>query len=67
MVEDISALAGYHVLRVKEITHDTPYKENAHLWKVKFLTHQVENALWTVESIEPLEFDYQNNNGIKFQ
>lgn len=62
MIEDISALAGYHVLSVKEITHDTPYKENAHLWKVKFLTHQVENGLWTVESIEPLRSGYYEQN-----
>lgn len=53
MIQDISSLAGYHVASVTEYVHDTNYKDNAHLYDVRFRQSQTPQNLWQVDSIKP--------------
>lgn len=53
MIQDISSLAGYHVASVTEYVHDTNYKDNAHLYDVRFRQSQTPQNLWKVDSIKP--------------
>jgi len=53
MIQDISAIAGYHISSIKVIEHDTNFKTGAILYRVNFRTRQYLNNLWKVEKIEP--------------
>ena len=52
MIEDISALAGYHITSIKEETRNTNFKKNAFLYTVRFMKSQPTNRNWIVENIE---------------
>lgn len=53
MIQDISAIAGYHISSVKNVEHDTNFKTGAILHCVSFRTKQNPNNLWKVDKIEP--------------
>jgi ribonucleoside-triphosphate reductase len=52
MVEDISAIAGYHVASISVIEHDTNFKQGAILYCVNFRLKQNPNNLWKVSDIK---------------
>lgn len=51
MVIDISAIAGYHVSSIREITRDTNYKLNVKLYEIRFRVRQNENNCWKIDRI----------------
>lgn len=52
MIKDISALAGYHIYKIKTIIHNTEYKQNAKLYEIIFTVKYSINSTWKVENIE---------------
>ena len=52
MIEEISAICGYHIVDKKYITHDTPYKKDAELYQFSFIRQQHFNKCWKVEKIK---------------
>lgn len=52
MIQEISALAGFHITSIKSETRDTNYKKRAILHTVRFMRHQPENRNWIVKSIK---------------
>ncbi len=52
MIEEISAICGYHIVNKKHSTHDTPYKKDADLYQFSFIRQQPTNRCWKVEKIE---------------
>lgn len=59
MIQDLSAVAGYYVSSYKSYLRDTPYKDDALLFTVRFRKRQNLNNLWTVKSIKKA---YNNNH-----
>ena len=53
MIQDISAIAGYHISSIKVVEHDTNFKTGAILYCVNFRIKQNPNNLWKVDKIEP--------------
>lgn len=52
LIKDISYAAGYYITSETQITHNTPYKENAKLTDLFFIIRQPENLCWKVQNIE---------------
>ena len=50
-IKDLSCICGYHIRRITPITHDTPYKKNAKLWNIDFITKQNHTGYWIVKDI----------------
>ena len=63
MIEEISALAGYHIVNRKEEVRDTPYKIGARLITYSFIVRQLPNRLWKVDKVEPLTKEYPVSDG----
>ena len=63
MIEEISALAGYHIVNRKEEVRDTPYKIGARLITYSFIVRQPPNRLWKVDKVEPLTKEYPVSDG----
>lgn len=54
MIEETSALAGYHITSSTESVRDTEYKKDSKLYYYYFMTHQSrDTAYWRVRSITP--------------
>lgn len=52
MIEEISALDGYHIYKCQEIIHDTNYKTKAKLFNIVFTTRYSKNTTWKVTDIK---------------
>ena len=52
MIQDISAIAGYHIASISLVEHDTNFKSGAILYCVNFRTKQNKNNLWKVINIK---------------
>lgn len=55
-IQDTAPLAGYYVSSMTDVIRDTPYKDNAQLTYVHFVTHQTVKPavhLWHVTNIQP--------------
>lgn len=52
LVQDISAIAGYHITRCSLHCRDTNFKKNAELYEIGFMRSQPGNRNWVVKSIE---------------
>ena len=55
MIEDISALAGYHISSKYEGFRDTNFKKEAYLISYNFRKYQPVNLVWKVEEIEKFD------------
>ena len=65
MIEEISALAGYHITSKRDEVRDTPYKKNARLITFRFVTKQQNNWLWKVKDIKPhFEYEYDKSDSV---
>lgn len=53
MIQDISAIVGYHISSIKVIEHNTNFKTGAILYCVNFRVKQNHNNLWKVDKIKP--------------
>ena len=53
MIEDLSALCGYHIVSKNLIIHDTNYKKDARLWQFSFIRSTPVNRCWRVDDIQP--------------
>lgn len=52
LIEDISAINGYHIFKKKTISNDTQYKKNRVLYEYTFTTKYDNKSTWKVISIE---------------
>lgn len=52
LIQDISAIAGYHITRCSLHCRDTNFKKNAELYEIGFMRSQPDNRNWVVKSIE---------------
>ena len=59
LIQDLSAIAGYYIAKIRHNIHTTPYKENAELYAITFRKKQNSNNLWTVDEIVK---SYNNNH-----
>lgn len=55
MIEDLSALAGYHISSKEDDINETGYVENAYRITYRFRKNQPVNLVWKVDNIE--QFD----------
>ena len=55
LIEDISALSGYHIFKKKIDTNNTNYKKERILYQYVFTTQHSNNSTWKVVSIQKEE------------
>lgn len=53
LINDISAIAGYHITSVNLVIRDTNYKLDSKLYEFRFTTSTPDNWCWGVQSIVP--------------
>ena len=52
MIKELSALAGYHIYKIKTLRGNTNYKKDRILYEVVFTTQYKHNTAWVVKSIK---------------
>lgn len=52
MIEDISAIDGYHIFKKRVIKNSTPYKDGRTLYEYTFTTSYSNNSTWKVTDIK---------------
>ena len=52
MIQDLSAVTGYHITSIDHIFKDTNFKKGAEMYTVRFMRKQPENRNWIVKKIE---------------
>lgn len=52
MIKELSALAGYHIFKIRKIENSTNFKDNRMLYEIVFTKHYADNTTWVVADIE---------------